>query len=71
MSYNRWGAEGFYETETRPFRDLMSVEEISAPFFGYTLNRFGFDMGMMAVFAIGLRIVAFFLLISIQWRKQQ
>jgi len=71
LSFNRWGVEGFYDSETKYFRDLMRVEEVSAPFFGYTLNRFGFDMGMMVVFAVALRIVAFFLLILIQRRKQE
>jgi len=71
ISYNRWGVEAFYDKETEPFRHLFRVEEISAPFFGYTLDRFGQDIAYMVVIGVLLRVLAFFSLIFVNKIKQQ
>jgi len=70
FSFNRWGAEAFYDAETRRFRNLYRVESVSAQYFGYTLDRFALDLGMMAILGVGLRVLAFFLLILTNRRKQ-
>lgn len=71
LSYARWGVEAWFQEETVLYRQNYMVEEVSAPIFGYTLNRFGFDMGICVLIGFVYRIVAYFLLISVSKDKQR
>lgn len=71
MSYARWASEGFFHSETLPYRTLFLVEEVSAPLFGYTLDRFALDIGLACAIGIVYRIIAYILLIRIDRHKQQ
>ncbi len=66
ISYARWGVEAWFHTESLPYRDLYMVEEISAPYFGYTLDRFGTDCAIILVIGFVLRAVAYVLLILLR-----
>eukprot|EP01119_Soliformovum_irregulare_P019516 TRINITY_DN6197_c1_g1_i1.p1 TRINITY_DN6197_c1_g1~~TRINITY_DN6197_c1_g1_i1.p1 ORF type:complete len:781 (+),score=218.38 TRINITY_DN6197_c1_g1_i1:3-2345(+) len=59
MSYGRWATEALYNEETQLFRHIYQVENLSAPAWGYSLDRFGFDIGMMFVSGMVYRILAF------------
>eukprot|EP00455_Lapot_gusevi_P045021 TRINITY_DN5716_c0_g1_i5.p1 TRINITY_DN5716_c0_g1~~TRINITY_DN5716_c0_g1_i5.p1 ORF type:complete len:859 (+),score=112.28 TRINITY_DN5716_c0_g1_i5:76-2652(+) len=70
-SYARWGSEALYHLETAPFTHIFRVHEVSAPIFGYTLDRFGFDIGMMCLIGMIYRLVAYLLLIGLNRDKQR
>jgi ABC-type multidrug transport system ATPase subunit len=65
ISFSRWAAEGFFHAETFPFRNHYMVTEVSAGIWGYTLDRFGFDVFMMVLLGLVERAVAYVLMVSI------
>jgi hypothetical protein len=71
LSFASWATEGWLDSETSGYRDLFMVEEITAPLFGYTLNRFAMDIGIAFLLAIVYRIIAFFLLLVVDRQKQR
>ena len=71
LSYARWASEAFFTSETGPYRRLFMVEEVSAPLFGYTLDRMGTDFGLCILVGLVLRALAFLLLISVNRHKQK
>jgi succinate dehydrogenase hydrophobic anchor subunit len=71
ISYARWASEAWFHYETLPYRDLYMVAEVSAPLFGYTLDRFGLDIAMMLVIGTAYRAVAFVLLVGLNRDKQR
>lgn len=56
--------------ETRPYRDLFMVDDVSAPFWGYTLDRVGLDLFYMFAIAMVYRAIAFVLMVCLNRRKQ-
>lgn len=71
ISYARWGVEAWFTTETASYRDHYMVAEVSAPLFGYTLDRFAEDIGICVALGVAYRIIAFVLLIAIGRNKQR
>lgn len=71
MSYARWAVEGWFHAETLPYRDHFMVTEISAPLFGYTLDRFALDIATTVALGVAYRIVAYLLLILLNRSKQR
>ncbi len=69
-SYARWGNEAFFTMETKPYRALFMVDEVSAPFWGYTLDRVALDLFFMFAIAMAYRAVAFVLMVCLNRRKQ-
>ncbi len=65
ISFSRWAAEGFFHAETLPYRNHYMVTEVSAGIWGYTLDRFSFDIFMMILLGLVERAVAYFLMIYI------
>jgi hypothetical protein len=71
LSYARWATEAWFATETGPYRQLFMVDDVSAPLFGYTLDRLPLDFSMCIVIGIVLRVVAYGLLVSVNRHKQR
>jgi len=71
ISYARWANEAFFHAETLLYRDLFLVEDVSAPLFGYTLDRLPFDVGMILLIGAAYRVIAYFLLIGLNRNKQR
>jgi len=71
MSYSRWANEAWMHYETLPYRNMYMVEEVSAPLFGYTLDRFGYDIGMIMLIGLMYRVIAYLLLIYSNRDKQR
>lgn len=71
MSYARWASEAWFHYETLPYRDLYMVEEVSAPLFGYTLDRFGLDCGMIVLIGFVMRVIAYGLLILLRYTHKE
>ena len=65
MSFSRWAAEGFFHAETFSYRNHFMVTEVSAGIWGYTMDRFGFDVFMMVMLGLVERAVAYVLMISL------
>lgn len=64
-------SEAVYSEEVSPFKHFYQVEKISAPTFGYVLDRYGFDVGMLVVIGTVYRVIAFLLMILLNRRKQK
>jgi len=45
ISYSRWAAEALYSTEVYPYKGTYLVQFSAGEVWGYTLNRFGYDIG--------------------------
>ena len=70
-SYARWAVEAFFDAETRVYREHYMVAEVSAPLFGYTLDRFALDIFLLAVIGTVYRVAAYFLLTRLNIDKQR
>ena len=68
--YARWGSEALFTEEAMP-RALIYNTTAAADLYGYTLDRFGFDMGMMSIIGTVYRIIAFVLLVFTHREKQK
>ncbi|KAJ3269064.1 hypothetical protein HDV01_001904 [Terramyces sp. JEL0728] len=68
LSYNRWATEIFYSGELGPFRGFYDIDR-SVSLFGYTLGREGFDMCIMIIIGVVLRIIGFLCLVG--WNRQK
>jgi hypothetical protein len=71
ISYARWGVEAFFHAESLPYRDHYMVAEVSAPLFGYTLDRFALDIALIVLIGAVLRVAAYVLLVNIDKHKQR
>ncbi|KAJ3177496.1 hypothetical protein HDU85_005863 [Gaertneriomyces sp. JEL0708] len=70
MSFNKWATEAMYWESVKPYigvYDLIPPAEA----WGFTLDRFGFDLGMMVVIGLMLRVVAFGLMLGLNRDKQR
>ncbi|KAI8907838.1 P-loop containing nucleoside triphosphate hydrolase protein [Gorgonomyces haynaldii] len=70
MSFYRWAAEAIYTESVLPFEGVYLVYK-SAEKWGYTLNRFYYDVGMAVVSGLGWRVVAYVLMRAMNRSKQQ
>ena len=64
LSASRWASEGLFTEESRPYRHIMQVADISAPALGYQLDRFNTDMILMCTVGIFYRLCAY---IAMRW----
>ncbi|KAJ3324504.1 hypothetical protein HDV06_006915 [Boothiomyces sp. JEL0866] len=71
ISYNRWGTELFYSGEVSPMRNIYQVDQISQPIFGYTLGREVFDLMMMLIIGIALRLIGYIAIRLYNMEKQR
>ena len=71
LSYARWAVEAFFDIETRAYRAHFMVAEVSAPLFGYSLDRFALDVFLMIVIGTAYRVIAYFLLTRLNVDKQR
>ena len=69
--YSFWASESFYSDNTLPFRRAFQVEKLSAPIWGYTIGRFGFDIGVVLAIVVVYRVAAFVLMIALHRDKQR
>jgi hypothetical protein len=71
LSYARWGVEAWFHAESLPYREHFMVAEISAPAFGYTLDRYDLDIGICVAMGTAYRVIAYILLIALNRDKQR
>ena len=71
MSYARWAVEALFHAETLAYRAQYMVAEVSAPLFGYTLDRYAADIAAMMGIGTIYRILAYFLLTRLNVEKQR
>ncbi|KAI8914475.1 hypothetical protein EDD86DRAFT_199414, partial [Gorgonomyces haynaldii] len=69
MSFYRWAAEAIYTESVLPFEGVYLVYK-SAEKWGYTLNRFHYDVGMAVVSGLGWRLLAYVLMKDLNKSKQ-
>lgn len=69
-SYALWGNEALYSSESKHYQELWMVEDSTAMFWGFVLNRVELDLAVMAGIAIVYRVIAFILMICTNRRKQ-
>jgi len=70
-SHARWANEAWFDQETTFYRDTYMVAEVSAPLFGYTLDRYGFDIFAMLAIGLAHRTLAFGFLVGLNRDKQR
>ena len=70
-SFARWAAEAFFHAETLAYRDHFMVLEVSAGIWGYTLDRFTLDIGMMILLGLIMRVLAFALMVALNRKEQK
>ena len=70
-SWARWAAEGWFYSETKWYRDVFMVDEVSAPLFGYTMDRFGWDCFMCILIGAMYRVIAAVLLLGLNRERQR
>lgn len=71
ISYARWAAEAWYSYELLIFDGVYEIRNISAAIFGYSLQRYFFDIFMLFVIGMAWRIIGFVLLIGLNRQKQR
>lgn len=71
LAYARWANEAWFDRETAAYRDHYMVAEVSAPLFGYTLNRFAVDTAALLAIGCGFRALALLLMLVLQRDKQR
>lgn len=71
MSYARWATEAWFYSETSPYRALFMVDDVSAPLFGFTMDRLPLDMAMCVLIGLVLRAIAYSLLVTVNRHKQR
>lgn len=59
IAYSRYAVEYWISEETKPYRDLFLVEDVTAATFGYTLDRPEYDIGLMFAIGFAERVLAF------------
>jgi len=70
-SYSFWATSALFDQQTIPFRNVMQVDQISAPIWGYTLDQYGLDVFLILLIGIVYRILAFLLMIFTHRDKQK
>ncbi|RKP14681.1 hypothetical protein BJ684DRAFT_8159 [Piptocephalis cylindrospora] len=58
MSYTRWFAEAYFFKYVEPYRGLYMVD-VSADYYGYTLDRYGMDVALTFIIGVVLRILGY------------
>ena len=71
LSYARWAVEALFHAETVVYREHYMVAEVSAPLFGYTLDRFALDIFLLVVIGVAYRVIAYFALTRLNVDKQR
>jgi hypothetical protein len=71
ISYARWSTEAWYSSELMIYDGVYEIQSISASLFGYTLNRYYWDL--LCIFIIGsvFRVLAFVLMVGLNRQKQR
>lgn len=70
LSYGKWGTEALVSDEVFAYNGIYDMNSAAA-FFGYTLNRYAFDIGMMVLIGSLLRVVALVLMILTHRDRQR
>ncbi|TPX55433.1 hypothetical protein PhCBS80983_g05319 [Powellomyces hirtus] len=70
LSYNRWAAEVLFTEYLIPFRGVYDIDAV-AESTGYTLDRVGYDIGMIVLLGAVWRVLAFFCMILLNRDKQK
>lgn len=70
MSFDRWAAEAWYSEELLVFQGVFTID-LSADHFGYTLNRYGWDIFWLVMIGLIWRAIAFLLLVGLNRQKQR
>ncbi|KAJ3039199.1 hypothetical protein HDV00_012522 [Rhizophlyctis rosea] len=70
ISYNRWASEAIFSDYLRLYWGIYDIESV-ADSTGYTLGRFGHDMGMMVLLGAAWRVIAFLLMVFTNRDKQK
>ena len=70
-TYSRWANEFWFHSESLAYRRLYMAEEVSAPLFGYTLDRPSVDIAVCIVIGTAYRAIAYALLIGLNRSKQR
>lgn len=71
LAYARWSNEAWFDRETLVYRAHYMVAEVSAPLFGYTLDRFATDMWVLLGIGCAFRALALLLMLVLQRDKQR
>ncbi|KAJ3052883.1 hypothetical protein HK097_005473 [Rhizophlyctis rosea] len=70
ISFNRWAAEAIFSDYLWPFWGVYDIQAV-ADSTGYTLGRFGHDMGIMVLLGAVWRVIAFLLMVFTNRDKQK
>ncbi|KAL7748707.1 hypothetical protein RI367_005860 [Sorochytrium milnesiophthora] len=70
LSFNKWGAEALYWEGVGQFDGVYDIQSV-ANNQGYTLDRFWFDAGMMAVLGCAFRVIALGLMLVTHRDRQR
>ena len=70
-SYAYWATEALFTLQSLPYRHVMRVADISAPLWGYTLDEYPLDLGLMFVIGTLYRTFAYFLMIWLHRDRQR
>lgn len=68
ISYAKWGAEALYSQEVGFFKGVYDIQS-SADVYGYDLNNYSLDIGMMMVIGTALRILSFSVMMFFQRKR--
>ena len=69
-SFPWWLAEGLYTSEVEEYQNVYAVSYLNDQLWGYTLNQFALDLGIPILLGIGLRVIAYILLVMLNQGKQ-
>ncbi|KAI3654726.1 hypothetical protein MP228_000106 [Amoeboaphelidium protococcarum] len=70
ISYAKWASEALFDGEVSNFGNVYQVE-LAASLYGYTLNRFTFDLCMALLIGSVFRVIAYVLMIVMNRDKQK
>jgi hypothetical protein len=70
LQFNMWGAEAYFSETLRIYEHIWD-SEVANSNFGYSLNRTGFDLGMMVAVGFGWRLLAYIAMILFNRDKQK
>lgn len=71
ISYARWGTEAWYSSELVIYDGVYEIQNISAKLFGYTLQRYNFDLLCIFILGCAFRLIAFILMVCLNRQKQR
>ncbi|KAJ3069573.1 hypothetical protein HDU98_007365 [Podochytrium sp. JEL0797] len=70
MSFNKWAAEAMYASSVMLYQDQYDVK-MTADMFGWSLDQVAFDYAMCFGLGLGMRAIAFGLLVALNRDKQR